>query len=506
MDLSVQNFDITETDWETSGSTLSELRRQVFIVEQSVPKEEEWDGKDEDSLHWLATLSGGEPIGTARLLPDGQIGRMAVLQDHRKKGVGAALLERAVEKARTLGYASVYLHSQSHAKDFYRKAGFKEKGDEFFEAGIAHVYMNHVFQENIPENVDKNGLEKNLSESSGVTGTKASLELRDFDVLEVDWPLHSSELAAIRELVFEEELDLPASDVNQDEEKQYHWLARLADGTAAGVVSMNSDGLIRQLAVLPAHRRHGIGSSLVDTATIKASRLGLTQIVTNALDQSLDFFSEAGFLQSDYTNQQTIDPYQQLVKILPFENLQNLRELDRQRVAGEDEEDNVDGILGRSRRQLILRTEEEFCQTILDMCLQARMNIRIHSPLLDHKLYDKAELEACFSALARKNKYTFVEILVYDSHRMVKNGHHLLEISRKLSSSIKIKLAHPDYQSGNHEYLLVDNKGFIFRQNHERFEGIANYNNTTESDRYTRQFARSWESSLDDPGLRTLKI
>jgi predicted GNAT family N-acyltransferase len=95
-DLQLNRCQITHVDWRAAQNTLSNLRRQVFIIEQGVPQEEEWDGQDETAQHWLATDAAGIAIGTARLLPSGQIGRMAVLSDYRGTGIGATLLAAAV--------------------------------------------------------------------------------------------------------------------------------------------------------------------------------------------------------------------------------------------------------------------------------------------------------------------------------------------------------------------------------------------------------------------------
>ncbi|MGV0035050.1 MAG: GNAT family N-acetyltransferase [Candidatus Azotimanducaceae bacterium WSBS_2022_MAG_OTU7] len=141
-----RQFNTREADWHTDNNQLSTIRHLVFIVEQKVPKDEEWDGKDEESWHWLATDTNDAPIGTARLLPDGQIGRMAVLSNYRKFGVGAALLEQAVEKARHLGFSSVFLNAQTHALGFYEKAGFVAEGEEFQEADIAHYRMTQALK------------------------------------------------------------------------------------------------------------------------------------------------------------------------------------------------------------------------------------------------------------------------------------------------------------------------------------------------------------------------
>ena len=142
--MEIQDFNVTEANWEADQVVLREIRRVVFIIEQKVPKEVEWDGRDEGSCHWLATNDDDVPIGTGRLLPDGQIGRMAVLSDQRGRGIGFAILEAAVEKARRLGMAEVFLHAQTHALRFYVKAGFEPYGEEFEEAGIAHLAMRQM--------------------------------------------------------------------------------------------------------------------------------------------------------------------------------------------------------------------------------------------------------------------------------------------------------------------------------------------------------------------------
>jgi len=141
--MNLRDFSIREADWKVDSEQLSNIRRLVFIIEQKVPREEEWDGRDDDCWHWLATDLAEIPIGTCRLLPDGQIGRMAVLSNFRRRGVGAALLKASIKKAGHLGLKQVYLHAQSHAMSFYEQLGFKEKGKEFVEAGIPHYHMTY---------------------------------------------------------------------------------------------------------------------------------------------------------------------------------------------------------------------------------------------------------------------------------------------------------------------------------------------------------------------------
>ena len=139
--MALRDLFIREADWLTDGKELSKIRHLVFIVEQEVPREEEWDGRDKESWHWLASNSLHRNIGTCRLLPDGQIGRMAVIKEYRGFGVGSGLLKAAVIKAGDLGFDKVYLHAQTHALEFYEHLGFTKTGKEFLEAGIPHFYM-----------------------------------------------------------------------------------------------------------------------------------------------------------------------------------------------------------------------------------------------------------------------------------------------------------------------------------------------------------------------------
>lgn len=124
--------------------TCQALRRVVFIDEQGVSEADEVDGLDGRAIHLLA-WEGACPVGTARLLvkgPVGKIGRVCVLPEVRGSGLGAALIGAALEElARMPGVTEAYLGSQSHATGFYEKLGFTVEGEEFMDAGIPHRHM-----------------------------------------------------------------------------------------------------------------------------------------------------------------------------------------------------------------------------------------------------------------------------------------------------------------------------------------------------------------------------
>jgi len=136
-----QPFAVRPVNWSVSREKLRAVRRAVFIEEQSVPEELEWDEADERAYHVLATDDEGVAIGTGRLQLDGRIGRMAVAREWRGRGVGAAILQALIELARKEGCGVVRLHAQTHALDFYAKYGFRAVGGEFEEAGIPHRAM-----------------------------------------------------------------------------------------------------------------------------------------------------------------------------------------------------------------------------------------------------------------------------------------------------------------------------------------------------------------------------
>jgi predicted GNAT family N-acyltransferase len=135
---------VTVTDWASAMAHSRPIRVRVFVEEQGVPIALEWDDNDAVSDHALACDAAGNPVGTGRLLPDGHIGRMAVLREARGQGVGAALLTALIERARARGMTTLVLSAQTQAAGFYRRYGFAAVGGEYMEASIPHVEMRQT--------------------------------------------------------------------------------------------------------------------------------------------------------------------------------------------------------------------------------------------------------------------------------------------------------------------------------------------------------------------------
>lgn len=137
-------FGVQSVSHAAAHAAIHGVRQQVFVIEQGVPAELERDALDPACHHVLAHDADGQPIGTGRLLPDGRIGRMAVLPGWRGKGVGEAMLDALVKAATAGGLHEVHLHAQLAARDFYARLGFLPEGAVFEEAGIAHQQMRRT--------------------------------------------------------------------------------------------------------------------------------------------------------------------------------------------------------------------------------------------------------------------------------------------------------------------------------------------------------------------------
>jgi len=136
-------YQIRQTNWQKpqDQTALQQVRLQVFVEEQHVPIELEWDEMDAVAIHVLAEdLTKQTPIGCARLTPTGQIGRVAVLSQWRKQGIATALMQNLLAIAQQQK-TEVFLHAQTSSLKFYEKLGFRVHSDIFYEANIPHQLM-----------------------------------------------------------------------------------------------------------------------------------------------------------------------------------------------------------------------------------------------------------------------------------------------------------------------------------------------------------------------------
>lgn len=139
----MNNITIKTVDFNQDLTEIKNIRTKVFIQEQNVPTELEWDEFDDDATHILAYYDD-KAVGTARLLNDGHIGRMSVLKNYRKRNIGEKMLKYLLEIAQKNSNTKIVLSAQNHAVEFYKKQGFIVTSDVYLDAGIPHYDMEYI--------------------------------------------------------------------------------------------------------------------------------------------------------------------------------------------------------------------------------------------------------------------------------------------------------------------------------------------------------------------------
>lgn len=140
----MSNTCVRQADWQKHMVDIMRIREAVFINEQNIPPEQEWDELDSSSTHFLA-IDGQYTMGTARLTKEteecARISRVAVMKDWRGLHIGEELLKATINEAINQGFTTITLSAQKHATKFYKHFGFEVVSDEFLEVGIPHVEM-----------------------------------------------------------------------------------------------------------------------------------------------------------------------------------------------------------------------------------------------------------------------------------------------------------------------------------------------------------------------------
>ncbi len=141
------NLKVEIVKWIDGKAKLTMIREKVFIEEQKVTPQLEWDGLDEGAIHFLA-YQDKVAIGCARAIIHHnamQLGRMAVLKEHRHQGVGGALIEKAITTSKLNHLSNISISAQCHAIDFYKRFGFEIISDIYLDADIPHRDMRLEF-------------------------------------------------------------------------------------------------------------------------------------------------------------------------------------------------------------------------------------------------------------------------------------------------------------------------------------------------------------------------
>ncbi len=163
-------------------------------------------------------------------------------------------------------------------------------------------------------------------------------------------------------------------------------------------------------------------------------------------------------------------------------------------------------LLGISESEIALSTAEQNRDLALKMATQATRTVDIFSRDLDPRIYDNPAFVDALGSVAPSSKYSRVRILILDPDPVIKSGHRLVELARRLSSYFEIRLINEDYKRYNHAFFIVDNNGYCFRELADRYEATCNFNDALRSRQLTDLFNEAWEHSLPATQLKRLYL
>ena len=162
--------------------------------------------------------------------------------------------------------------------------------------------------------------------------------------------------------------------------------------------------------------------------------------------------------------------------------------------------------LGENSEDIVLETSEENHQLALQLVSQASHRLDVFTRDLDPRIYDNAEFIDAVRALAVNDNKAKIRFLVIEPDKAIKLGHRLLDLSRRLTSTIEIRKVHEDYGANPESYMIVDGRGLIHRKLASRYEAVANFNNPSEAMNLIHHFNEVWEHSTPELDFRRLYI
>jgi len=162
--------------------------------------------------------------------------------------------------------------------------------------------------------------------------------------------------------------------------------------------------------------------------------------------------------------------------------------------------------LGVNRDTVRLTGSDDVRAMAVELARQAQHTLLLHTHDMEARIYDRLPFIEAVSALVRRYPGACFDVLVQDSGRVVKEGHRLVELARRLGSSIQIRRCAQQYRRYCGTFLLADNAGYLYRPVSSRFEGLASFNNAAEVERLGKYFREVWEHSEADTELRRLYV
>lgn len=298
--------------------------------------------------------------------------------------------------------------------------------------------------------------------------------------IRADWRLYEKTLRALRIEVFVDEQGIPEHIENDRMDfDAFHFLVR--DGqNAIGCGRLHKNGKVSRMAVLEEYRQEGIGAQLLEFIHSYAKENSIVELNLTAQTTAQAFYSRAGY---------QVDG--ELFKVAGIPHIP-------MRLSLSDNNPN--------EFRPGLRYPQPYGELALHLANSANRYLRIYSPLLDHQVFDIPAFADAISSLSRRSRHSDIKILINDSTAIIKRGHRLLELSRRLSSYIKIQKisSHPEVTSDT--FMVRDLDGVIYSPAEPERLGFYEPASRASSQKFIDKFDLLWGKSQPDPELRQLRL
>ena len=305
--------------------------------------------------------------------------------------------------------------------------------------------------------------------------------MSDWLIRRACWETDRDQLQQVRSRVFIQEQQVPEHlEWDGEDDLASHWLATAVSGEAVGTIRVLSNGHIGRLAVLASHRGQGIGRALLTAAIGHGQQRQLFSVYLHAQTHAIGFYQRMGFSPEGPIFPDAGIPHRTMRRILV------------------------------QQRELGVHAGEfavtDYPATLQAMVEQTRQWLRVHAYRLEDADWNTPAICTALSTLARKSRHTGIQLLVRDTSNLVGRRHRLLELSRRLPSSISLRTLNEPSPSVLDNWVVADNCGLIIQSMREPEKCRGNFNNQPIARDLAEQFDQLWARSVVDPNLRELNI
>lgn len=299
-------------------------------------------------------------------------------------------------------------------------------------------------------------------------------------IKDVSWNLEQEAMRGIRDRVFVTEQGIAEEVVYDDKDMEAtHFLVSAGD-EAVACGRLQADGKVGRMAVIPERRGQGLGRLLLDHIVGHAKDKGYLRLYLHAQSHAADFYQAAGFERFGEEFEEAGIPHATMELSIDYSGADSF----------------ITGV----------QYPEPFATLAVELARTASRHLRIYSYRLDHEVFDSATLASAIGDLARRGRYSEIRILVSDARPMVQRGHRLLQLSRRLSSSVSIRVLaeHPELPEAT--YVVRDTDGILYKPDDVGRGGFFEPGSRASAKKFIDGFDALWRWGERDPRLRQLTL